>query len=153
MKSGQIEETQISSKNQLAKVQQRFYSSRPAHAEMKARIAQLVEQLAFNQLVLGSSPSPRTSFTSCSFSSCARRLTHRRVPKTNAAKMILGKTSWKATLATNEYCRKTSEFPQIPASSGAFLRGILPLSISVFSISALPKLPHFPALRSGPSAV
>ena len=29
---------------------------------MKARIAQLVEQLAFNQLVLGSSPSPRTSF-------------------------------------------------------------------------------------------
>ncbi len=29
--------------------------------EMKARIAQLVEQLAFNQLVLGSSPSPRTS--------------------------------------------------------------------------------------------
>ena len=28
---------------------------------MKARIAQLVEQLAFNQLVLGSSPSPRTS--------------------------------------------------------------------------------------------
>src|SRR5688572_14726082 len=30
---------------------------------MKARIAQLVEQLAFNQLVLGSSPSPRTSFT------------------------------------------------------------------------------------------
>ena len=26
----------------------------------KARVAQLVEQLAFNQLVLGSSPSPRT---------------------------------------------------------------------------------------------
>ncbi len=31
---------------------------------MKARIAQLVEQLAFNQLVLGSSPSPRTSIFS-----------------------------------------------------------------------------------------
>ncbi len=34
---------------------------RPSTGEINARIAQLVEQLAFNQLVLGSSPSPRTS--------------------------------------------------------------------------------------------
>ena len=45
--------------NELVKSPAGSYSSRPASREAKARIAQLVEQLAFNQLVLGSSPSPR----------------------------------------------------------------------------------------------
>ena len=39
----------------------------PPRGNLKARIAQLVEQLAFNQLVLGSSPSPRTSFRAKSY--------------------------------------------------------------------------------------
>ena len=38
------------------------------HVAFKAQIAQLVEQLAFNQLVLGSSPSLRTLFSK--FSNC-----------------------------------------------------------------------------------
>jgi len=48
--------------NELAKIWSDSYSSRPARRVAKARIAQLVEQLAFNQLVLGSSPSPRIFF-------------------------------------------------------------------------------------------
>ena len=39
-----------------------FVPPRRKAGRAKARIAQLVEQLAFNQLVLGSSPSPRTFF-------------------------------------------------------------------------------------------
>ena len=52
-------------KNELAKFRSPPLLCRPAAERRQpsnAKIAQLVEQLAFNQLVLGSSPSLRTSF-------------------------------------------------------------------------------------------
>ena len=57
--------------------------------EIKARIAQLVEQLAFNQLVLGSSPSPRTSLTL----SCLLFLRSKLQPETATVSIKVNKDS------------------------------------------------------------
>ena len=59
--------------NELAKAAAGHYPSPPRPLAIacsgppKARIAQSVEQLAFNQLVLGSSPSPRISLNRLTF--------------------------------------------------------------------------------------
>jgi len=63
--------------------------------------------------------------------------------ESTAAEKNLGKAVCKNTLAPNETCRKISKSHQILASSGAF-------SVSVFSISALPKSPFSPATPISP---
>jgi len=67
----------------------------------------------------------------------------------SSAKKLLSKAVWKAMSAINEFCRETSEFRHLPAFYGVF-------SLSAFQfypIPLFPRNPHFPALRSSPTAV
>ena len=59
----------IFSKMSLRSIEAAPISPARPQGQANARIAQLVEQLAFNQLVLGSSPSPRTSMKAQAISS------------------------------------------------------------------------------------
>ena len=67
------------------------------------------------------------------------------IRKRSATKEI-GRAAWRARIAVNENRREISRSRPISAFSGAFF----PVSVSVFSVSALPKSPFSPSQTGSP---